>query len=248
MSEASHTSGPSTPAPVRARPGRGRESGADDSRDTTRLEAFSDGVFAVAITLLVLTFKVPTPSSQRATLVDTLRAQWPAYLAYATSFFAILLMWIAHHNMFRHIVRTDHLLLLINGLLLMGVTVVPFPTALLAEYLQAGRHQDQQTAMAVCCGTFGFVALMYNLLYWRAVGRQRLTDPNRPVRLSSLRLLGYTMRPWIYLGALVLALSPLPFGVQVSLVIYTLLALLYVLPPPRYQSVPASVVATTGRR
>lgn len=208
-----------------------------------RLEAFSDGVFAIAITLLVLTFKAPAPGDLHgSTLLDALRRLWPAYLAYLNSFFAILVMWIAHHNMFRYIIRTDHVLLLVNGLLLLGVSVVPFPTALLAEYLQLGTYLDQQTAVAVCCGAFAFIALMYNLLYWRAFGGQRLTDPNTPVELSRLRLLSYTLRPWLYLVALALALSPVPYGLQVSLVIYTLLALLYALPPPRRRlSVPTSV-------
>ncbi len=142
-------------------------------------------------------------------------------------------MWVAHHNMFRFIVRTDHVLLLVNGLLLLGVAVVPFPTALLAAYLKAGTYQDQQTAMAVSCGAFAYIALTYNLLYWRGISGRRLTDPNLPVTLSRLRWLSYTLRPWLYLGALALALSPLPHAVQISLIIYTLLALIYALPPPR---------------
>jgi len=205
----------------------------DKRTDTTRLEAFSDGVFAIAITLLVLTFKVPPPSDLHSPLIQTLLNQWPAYLAYANSFLAVLLMWVAHHNMFRYIVRTDHVLLLLNGLLLMGTTLVPFPTSLLAEYLQSGIYQDKQTAVAVCCGTFAFIALTYNALYWWAVGGQRLTDPTKPVELDRRRLLSYTLRPWIYLVALVVALSPLPFALQISLAIYTLLSLLYALPPPR---------------
>jgi len=243
MSEAGQTSGASAPASVGTQGGRDdgvREShGApaiqrvDERRDTMRLEAFSDGVFAIAITLLVLTFKVPAVGDLHGTLLDALRSQWPAYLAYVTSFFAILVMWVAHHNMFRYIVRTDHILLLVNGLLLMGVAVVPFPTALLAEYLQSGAYQDQQTAMAVSCGAFAYIALTYNLLYWRGISGRRLTDPNLPVALSRLRWLSYTLRPWLYLGALALALSPLPHAVQISLIIYTLLALIYALPPPR---------------
>jgi uncharacterized membrane protein len=204
-----------------------------DTTDTMRLATFSDAVFAIAITLLVLTFKVPAPNELHGTLFDTLLAQWPTYLAYLTSFFAILVMWIAHHNMFRFIVRADNTLLVINGLLLLGVTVVPFPTALLAEYLQAGKYRDQQTAIAVSCGTFAVIAFTYNLLYRHAVHGQRLTDPAHPVALSRTRWLSYILRPWLYLVALAVALSPLPGAVQFSLIIYTLLALLYALPPPR---------------
>jgi uncharacterized membrane protein len=209
------------------------ESDTSDTSDTMRLATFSDAVFAIAITLLVLTFKVPPPDELHGSLFAALLAQWPTYLAYLTSFFAILVMWIAHHNMFRFIVRADQTLLVINGLLLLGVTVVPFPTALLAAYLQAGRYQDQQTAMAVSCGTFAVIAFTYNLLYWRAVRGQRLTDPAHPVAMSRTRWLSYILRPWLYLVALAVALSPLPSAVQISLIIYTLLALLYALPPPR---------------
>jgi uncharacterized membrane protein len=104
--------------------------------DTARLEAFSDGVFAIAITLLVLNIRVPLASELNGqTLFDALLQQWPAYLAYVVSFVTILLMWVGHHNMFTFIYRIDHTFLLLNGLLLMGIAVVPFPTGLLAEYL-----------------------------------------------------------------------------------------------------------------
>ena len=104
------------------------------SSETARIEAFSDGVFAIAITLLVLDLKVPRDLPDGRTLAGALLAQWPAYMAFASSFMTILIMWVNHHRIFTLVGRSDSRLLFFNGLLLMGVTVVPFPTALVAEY------------------------------------------------------------------------------------------------------------------
>ena len=103
------------------------------ANETARIEAFSDGVFAIAITLLVLDLKVPRDLPDGQTLTGALLAQWPAYLAFASSFMTILIMWVNHHRIFTLVGRSDSRLLFFNGLLLMGVTVVPFPTALVAD-------------------------------------------------------------------------------------------------------------------
>src|SRR5262245_38427492 len=97
------------------------------TNETARIEAFSDGVFAIAITLLVLDLKVPKEAGHDLSLASALAAQWPAYLAFVTSFLTILVMWINHHRMFTLIGRSDDRLLVYNGLLLMGVTLVLFP-------------------------------------------------------------------------------------------------------------------------
>src|SRR5690349_2815120 len=107
---------------------------ADERHDVTRVEAFSDGVFAIAITLLVLNIHIPTigevgPNGLAAALLN----QWPVYLAYLSSFITILVMWLGHHNLFRYSVRVDHTFLILNGLFLLGVTLVPVPTAILAR-------------------------------------------------------------------------------------------------------------------
>jgi len=102
---------------------------------TSRLEAFSDGVFAIAITLLILEIKVPPPGAA-GELGPALARLWPSYLALVTSFANVGVMWINHHRLFGLIERTDEGLLGLNLLLLLGVTLVPFPTALLAEHLR----------------------------------------------------------------------------------------------------------------
>jgi uncharacterized membrane protein len=143
---------------------------AKEARETARLEAFSDGVFAVAITILVFGISVPRNLAPGKSLLDALLIQWPAYLAFVTSFATIGIMWINHHMLFTHIGRSDHTLLVLNGLLLMGITFVTFPTAVVAEYIN---HQEQQTAAMLYSGVFTVVAVMFNLL-WRHASRRLL--------------------------------------------------------------------------
>ena len=101
--------------------------------ETARVEAFSDGVFAIAITLLILEIKVPSAGS--GDLGEQLLRQWPSYLSFFISFAFIGIMWIKHHRLFTHIRKSDDVLLVLNLLLLLGVTVVPFPTSVLAAHL-----------------------------------------------------------------------------------------------------------------
>ena len=98
---------------------------------TGRAEAFSDGVFAIAITLLVLSLVV----SGHGTLTSQLLAAWPRYFAYVVSFLTIGIMWMNHHTILAHVARVDRPLLVINLLLLMGIVAIPFPTALVANNL-----------------------------------------------------------------------------------------------------------------
>jgi TMEM175 potassium channel family protein len=119
---------------------------------TGRAEAFSDGVFAIAITLLVLSLVV----SGHGTLTSQLLAAWPRYFAYVVSFLTIGIMWMNHHTILAHVARVDRPLLVINLLLLMGIVAIPFPTALVADNLtgQGG------TAAAV---TYGLVMIAISL-------------------------------------------------------------------------------------
>src|SRR5215468_10964520 len=98
---------------------------------TGRAEAFSDGVFAIAITLLVLSIRV----AGHGTLTEQLLEAWPQYFAYVVSFLTIGIMWMNHHTILAHVTRVDRPLLVLNLLLLMGVVAIPFPTALVADHL-----------------------------------------------------------------------------------------------------------------
>jgi uncharacterized membrane protein len=137
----------------------------EDAKETGRLEAFSDGVFAIAVTLLVLEIRIPTPDALKEgeSLGHALLHEWPSYLAFVISFVTILIMWVNHHNLFQMVRRTDHNFLLVNGLLLMLVTFTPFPTHVLAEYIQ---QPDARTAAIFYSGTFFVMAICYNAL-WR---------------------------------------------------------------------------------
>ncbi len=124
---------------------------------TTRVEAFSDGVFAIAITLLVLNIAVP--DSRPGRLGHDLAQQWPSYAAYAVSFLVIGIIWVNHHGMFQLVGRVDRPLLFLNLALLATVALLPFTTALLAQYVRAGGSNSHiaaavysvdMTAMALC--------------------------------------------------------------------------------------------------
>ncbi len=138
--------------------------------NTNRVEAFSDGVFAIAITLLVLEIHVPEPGSE-AGLARELAAQWPSYAAYAISFMTIGIIWINHHVMIRRLRVVDHGILIWNLLLLMTVGALPFTTALMAAYL---KQSDGESLAAAVYGssflvmTLVFAATNHHILFRKA--------------------------------------------------------------------------------
>lgn len=138
--------------------------------ETNRLEAFSDGVFAIAITLLVLEIKVPPGETLGFGLIHL----WPSYLAYAISFIVIGAIWINHHTMFDSIERVDHTLLLLNTLHLMFIAFVPFPTAVLAEAFHTRSGQDIATALYA--GTLTTIGVLVSAMWWYAASRRELLN------------------------------------------------------------------------
>ncbi len=146
--------------------------------DTSRLEAFSDGVFGVAITLLILEIKVPPLNHATASGADLVRAlldQWPSLMAYVISFISVLIMWVNHHEIFGIITQVSRGVLFANGLLLLLITFVPFPTAVLATYID---HEPARAAAAFYCGTFVLVNGAYNVLWYSASRDPRLLKPD----------------------------------------------------------------------
>jgi uncharacterized membrane protein len=196
-----------------------------DEKETGRVEAFSDGVFAIAITLLALDIKIPSASAGTR-LSEQLVKQWPAYFAFVISFAFIGIMWINHHRLFTYIRRTDHMLLILNGLLLMGVTVVPFTTALLAAYI--GRP-DQNVAAMVYNGNYVATAIFFNVLWRYAAAGKRLLG--RSVDTAAVTALSkqYLFGPVMYLACIALAWISVP----ASLVLNSALAIFFALPPRR---------------
>jgi uncharacterized membrane protein len=129
----------------------------------TRLEAFSDGVLAIVITLLA--FELGPPEvDQGQTLAAALWEQWPSYLAYLLAFAQIGVIWLNHHRLFGQVRVVDGRLLLLNLNLLMWITLIPFPTALVAEHLRDG-GEATRTAVAVFSGTLFVTAIGFTALY-----------------------------------------------------------------------------------
>lgn len=193
-------------------------------KQTARLEAFSDGVFAIAMTLLALELKVPhfapeTGEPASIALAKSLASQWPGYFAFVTSFFTVLVMWVHHHTIFRHVLRADARLLYANGFLLMMVTVVPFPTAVVSEYL---RTPAAPAACALYAGTFVMIAVGFWLVLTSAF-RKSILHPDTP-QATVRRLRGsYRLGPPLYLLATIVA----PFSPWLAMAICTGLWILW---------------------
>jgi uncharacterized membrane protein len=135
--------------------------------ETARLETFSDGVFAIAATLLILEIRL----DGHGTLTHQLLHLWPSYFAYAVSFLTIGIMWINHHEIFRHVRATNRTFLAISVLFLMVIAFIPFPTHVLAEHL----NDDQARAATVFYGlTNVAMAVMFSTLWFYAIGKDRL--------------------------------------------------------------------------
>lgn len=194
--------------------------------ETARVEAFSDGVFAIAITLLVLEIKVPEPdvTGHGSSLLQALRSLWPSYLGYLISFVTIGVMWVNHHSMFVLIRRIDRYFLLLSVFFLMCIAFLPFPTAVLAEYLS--EPKGRRVAVAMYSATFVLIALAYNGLWWYAVREGRLLAPDADRAVVETISRRYLIGPSAYLVSFALAF----ISVWASLAVHFLLIAFYLLP------------------
>jgi uncharacterized membrane protein len=190
-------------------------------KETGRLEAFSDGVIAIAITLLALEIRVP-PGGE-GDLLARLIEQWPTYLAFLLSFATIGIMWINHHRLFTIIKRVDHNFLILNTLLLLGMTLVPFTSALLGEYIG---HEGEQVAAMVYSGVFVIIAIFFNLMWLYAARHNWLDMSGENLRIARITNRQYRFGPLYYLIAFLAA----PFSVGMSIAINITLALFFALP------------------
>jgi uncharacterized membrane protein len=167
----------------------------------TRLEAFSDGVFAIAITLLVLT--IPQPHDY-AHLTRSLLDQWPAYAAYAVSFAVIGVMWLNHHTVFDHFARIDRNLVYFNLVLLATVVLIPYPTEVFGEALQRGQGEH-------VAAVFYSIVMTLNGMAWGALwlygsSRRRLLADDFPEDQRRTATVAFTFGTLIYLGTIVVGL------------------------------------------
>ena len=193
----------------------------EEDKETGRIEAFSDGIFGIAITLLVLNMKVPKAAEieGKTTLLRALVAQWPVYMSYLISFLTVLIMWMNHHKLFRHIRRSDHLFQILNGLLLMGVTIVPFPTAVLAEHINT---PNGRTAAAVFSGTYLVIALLFYALWHYASHEHRLLFRSHDAESVAAISRQYRWGPSLYLFTFLLAFVSVwaSVGMSMALAVY----------------------------
>lgn len=194
-----------------------------EGKETARLEAFSDAVFAIAITLLALEIHVPTDLPAGKSLWSALFDQWPTYLALVTSFVIVLIAWINHRRMFNYITRSDTTLMLLNGGLLLGITIIPFTTELVGEYLE---KPEAQVAAIVYNGALILKHIFFNLIWLYASHRNRLLNPDADPKEVKDLTRQYKFGLPGYIVTLVIALVNLP----VSLVLTILFAIFFFIP------------------
>jgi len=193
--------------------------------ETNRLEAFSDGVMAIAITLLVLDLSVPVRGElgRNESLGRALAQMWPSYAAYVVSFLVIGIIWMNHHALFGLIARTDRLTLFINLLLLMVVSVIPFPTRLLAQYLTAGGSQAHLAA-AVYSATMLVMAVAFSALYVTATRRPQMLQPWVDYAAVRRAVPRFSVGVGVYAITVVIAFvsAPLTLATHFALAVYYL--------------------------
>lgn len=187
---------------------------------TSRIEAFSDGVFAIAATLLVLEIGVGPTSGAR--LGHELVRIWPSYLSYVTSFVTIGIIWINHHHNMRAIGRADRPFMFINLLLLLDVAFIPFPTKLVADYLQRG---GERSAVIAYAATLLVMSVLYTIWWRYARTGRRLIAPD--VAEAELRAIDRGFAPGLPLYLVVFLLA---FFSPLAAVILTLALAAFYLP------------------
>ena len=184
-----------------------------------RTEAFSDHLFAIAITLLILEIRVPEHEEvSNAQLVRELVHLWPGYLAFFASFATILVMWINHHGLFTMLKKIDRRMMFANGFLLLVVTFINFPTALVARHLN---DSAARTAAVFYCGTYLLVNVAYHLLLRAAVRGKLLWEHVQEDELAKVRR-AFWMGSLVYSAATLLALVHALSGVIVCSLLWVL--------------------------
>ena len=190
--------------------------------DRSRLEAFSDGVFAVAITLLALNLTVAGPGHGR--LIDQLGAHWPSFVAYLISFFYIGIIWVNHHVLIRSIKVVNRTLLFVNLVLLLFVVLIPFSTGLVAQYLYHSLNDvDTRVAMVLYCAVFLGMAVGFGAIFEWTLHGERVYQPVPRERYWAARI-RFVGGGGVYVLAIVVAL----FDAIAAFVIIGLVALYYI--------------------
>jgi uncharacterized membrane protein len=189
--------------------------------ETARIEAFSDGIFSIAATLLVLELKHPSAALPFWQGVFNL---WPGYLSFVLSFFFIGIMWISHHRLFVHVRKADDLLMAVNMLLLLGVVIVPYPTALMAESITSINSSHSRDVAIFYNACYIAIALLFNLLWWVCRRRGLLDREIQHERVHQLTM-RYAIGPVLYAACLGVTWwsVPLSLGMNAMIALYFLL-------------------------
>ncbi|WP_316800473.1 TMEM175 family protein [Pedobacter frigidisoli] len=145
-------------------------------KETGRIEAFSDGVFSIAVTLLVLDLHIPDlqGGNHAVQLLEALKLQWPGYIAFIISFFSIFIIWVNHHKIFKQIYKRNTGLMFANGLILFLVSLVSYPSALLAKFYLT---DSKQLSVTIYTGLFVAINIAFNLLWQQASSDHSLLRP-----------------------------------------------------------------------
>jgi uncharacterized membrane protein len=178
-------------------------------KETSRIEAFSDGIFCVAITLLAIEIGIEAKNDEtNRSLADSLIHLWPKFLAYIISFVNVLLAWIGHHSLFKQLRNSDNGVMICNGFLLMLIALVPFPTKTLGLYLMTGAFK---TAVVFYTGYFVMISIAFRLLWYAASRNRKLlvhslheqairkftVNENRGLIFNSLIMAVSFFSPWL---------------------------------------------------
>jgi uncharacterized membrane protein len=197
------------------------EQNASGERETARLEAFSDGVFAIAITLLILEVRLPNQEDldTNHSLLSGLGSIWPSYLAFLLSFALILMIWLNHHELFRLVKGIDRKLIFANGALLLMVTFVPFSTTVLAQHLGTAAAN---TAVCFYCATFFVTSMFHNLLLEAAVYKRRLLKDDVSNRVVAGLHRSYRFGLVVYAVSAIVAIWSAVLGLVLSTLLWLL--------------------------
>ena len=206
------------------------------SSTTRRLEAFSDAVIAIAITLLVLEISVPRVENDD--LIDALLDQWPSYVAFIISFVVIGIMWVSHHSMFQRIARVDRGLLFVNLILLLGIAFLPFPTALLAGYV-AEEGQNAHVSAAIYSATMMLIGCAFSGMWAYLLSRPHLLVDGVPPDGIRRALHRSFVSPVVYALSIGLAFV----NALLCFVVYLLLAAYFVAGPSSRALTPTDVAS-----
>jgi len=201
-----------------------------------RVEAFSDGVFAIAITLLVLT--IAEPSGSFRDLSHQLWDRWPSYAAYVVSFMVIGIMWLNHHSIFGYFERIDRPLVYLNQLLLLTVVFVPYPTGVLGEALRKG--EGTQTAAVFYSVTMAVNAYCWAALWLYGSSGRRLLHEKFPEEQRRSATAAFTIGPVLYTLAIGIAF----ISAYAVLAFHFLLAVYYAVDPISRRAARASTSAS----